>query len=136
MKHIGHWVNSIFVLCAVLLFAGCVQSGPPATLKGKVSVGPLTPVERVPEAGTTPTPIPAIVFTSRSINIYQADGKTLVKKVAFQGDGTYQVELAPGTYVVNTAPEKIERARDLPKTIQLHPGETVELDIDIDTGIR
>jgi hypothetical protein len=46
------------------------------------------------------------------------------------------VELRPGTYVVAMPPEKFEFAKDLPKTVTLISGETVQLDIDIDTGIR
>ena len=33
-------------------------------------------------------------------------------------------------------PGKFEFSKDLPRTITLKPGETVQLDFDIDTGIR
>ncbi len=52
------------------------------------------------------------------------------------GDGTYRVALAPGTYVVDIAPTGRDRARGLPATVAIASGQTVRLDIDIDTGMR
>jgi hypothetical protein len=128
----------VFLGLLISLLAGCSTPAAvaPGILKGKVTVGPLTPVERVPEPGETPSPIPAEVFTSRSVDILKADGRTLVKHVPFQGDGTYQVELPPGTYVVASPAGQFEHARELPKTIVLKSGAVVVLDLDIDTGIR
>ena len=102
-------------------------------ITGKVSIGPLTPVERVGQP--TPT-IAAEVFTSRKLNILQEDGKTLVTSVPFKADGTYRVELPPGTYVLALPRQGLERGRDLPKTVQLAGGQTILLDIEIDTGMR
>jgi hypothetical protein len=102
-------------------------------LTGHVSIGPLRPVERVGEPTLTPPPE---VFTSRSINIFAADGATLVTSVKINPNGTYAVTLPPGNYVVNIARSGIDRARNLPKAVTIASGATVELDIDIDTGIR
>ena len=110
-------------------------TSPPSlgVLEGRVTIGPLVPVER--EGVPTPT-VPPETYTSRSLNIYEADGATLVTNVPFKGDGTYRVELAPGTYVVKLARSGLDRASSLPQTIAIRAGETVQLDIDIDTGIR
>ncbi len=108
-------------------------SGAVGYLAGRVTVGPLQPVERV----GAPSPIPPPeVFTSRSINIFKADGATLVVNVKFNGDGTYRVALPPGVYVVALARTGIDRARELPVTITIENGKTVTLDISIDTGMR
>ncbi len=107
-----------------------------ALLWGKVTVGPLTPVERAPEKGKAPTPIPPQVFTSRSIDILQPNGMTLVQNVPFNGDGTYQVELPPGNYIVKLSGGGMGRAAGLPKMVQLQAGQVEEMDINIDTGIR
>ena len=104
------WVWGVLVF-AFLALVGCSAVGTPsapAVLTGKVSVGPLEPVERAPE------PAESLVVLAPA----------------------KRVELRPGTYVVAMPPEKIEFARDLPKTVTLTSGETVQLDIDIDTGIR
>ena len=104
-----------------------------AVLKGSVSVGPLTPVVR---PDSTPEPVPPEVYTSRAILIYKPNGKTLVQRVQFNPDGTYSVELKPGTYLLDLPPEGIEHSDQLPQTITLEAGETRHFDFDIDTGIR
>ena len=101
-------------------------------LTGHVTIGPLQPVQR---AGPTAPPAPE-VYASRSINIFQADGTTLVVNVRIEADGTYRVALPPGAYVVTLARSGLDRARGLPKTITIESGKTVTLDVDIDTGIR
>ncbi len=102
-------------------------------LTGHVSIGPLTPVERV--GVPSPTPAPE-VYAARSINIFKADGATLVVNVKINSDGTYRVALPPGDYVVALARSGIDRARGLPKPITIEIGKTVQVDVDIDTGIR
>lgn len=120
-----------------LLLAACASTATPEVpvgyLEGRVTIGPLQPVEQV----GVPTPtVPPEVYAARSIDIFQADGTTLVTNVKINSDGTYHVALAPGTYVVDIAPTGIDRSKDLPKTIVIESGQTVRLDIDIDTGIR
>lgn len=48
----------------------------------------------------------------------------------------YSVPLKPGTYVVDIPHPGIGGSRELPATVTLQNGETVRLDISIDTGIR
>jgi hypothetical protein len=113
-----------------------VQSTAPeikGLLIGHVTIGPLTPVVRIDQP--TPT-IPPEVFTSRQLDVYQADGKTWVSSVQFKSDGTYQISLMPGNYVIALPRKGIEHARELPKEIKIEAGQTVIVDIDIDTGMR
>lgn len=116
---------------------GATQTAPPArssgTLTGRVTIGPLRPVERIGEPSPTPPPE---VFAARSINIFAADGATLVTNAKINPDGIYVVTLPPGNYVVNIARTGIDRARNLPKTVTIVSGSIFQLDIDIDTGIR
>jgi len=103
------------------------------TLEGRVTIGPLTPVERV----GVPTPTtPPEAYAARSIDIFLSDGTTQVANVGIGPDGAYRVELAPGTYVVNLASTGIDRGVNLPQTVTIEGGHTLRLDIDIDTGIR
>ncbi len=104
-------------------------------LTGHASIGPLTPVERIGVA--TPTPGP-LVCTSRGLAIYAADGTSLVTSFSFQPDCSYRVALPPGTYVVKLreAQRGIGGSKSLPRTVSIGSGQTVVLDIDIDTGIR
>jgi len=104
------------------------------TLTGRVTIGPLSPGPV--RVGVTPPPIPPEVYAARTIQIFAADGATLVTNVKINPDGTYAVTLPSGNYVVSLARSGIDRARDLPKKITVESGKTVQLDIDIDTGIR
>ena len=124
--------TTLFVLGACAILPGA-KSADPGILQGTVTVGPLQPVEQV----GVPTPtVPPEVYTSRGINIYRQDGKTLVKALHFNPDGTYHVELPPGQYVVKLLSSGIEHAKELPAAIMIKSGETMKLDIAVDTGIR
>ena len=102
-------------------------------LEGNVSIGPLRPAER---AGEPPPLPPPEAYALRSISIFKEDGATLVTSVKINPDGTYRVALPPGTYVVGIGRTGMDRARGLPKTIVIPAGQTVRLDISIDTGMR
>jgi hypothetical protein len=136
MKNLAYLLGVIFILVASQ--SGCspriLPVAPEGILYGKVTVGPLQPVERVGVPSPTPPPE---VFTSRSINIFQADGKTLLRNVHFNANGSYRVNLPPGTYVIDIPHDRgLGFAKNLPKTVSIGSNQMVELDIDIDTGIR
>lgn len=126
-------------LLFTLLLAACATPNdfpPPANaiLTGTVTVGPLGPG---PVQLDAPTPeVPVEVYTSRGLQIFAEDGETLVTEVSFKADGTYQLEITPGTYIVALIPNGLDTADGLPATVTLKPGETTTLDITIDTGIR
>lgn len=101
-------------------------------LSGSVSIGPLSPVER--EGVVEPPPLPE-VYTGRTIVIYEEDGQTEVKRVQVKPDGTYEIILLNGRYVVDIGRSGIDSAAELPKTVQIDGGR-VTSDIEIDTGIR
>jgi hypothetical protein len=114
-------------------FAPCpTGSASMAVIKGKVTVGPICPVERL----NSPCPVPTEAYTSRQIILYAADGITKIKRMNFTADGTYQFEVPPGTYVLNMPQQGIGGSKGLPKTITVISGETSEFDFPIDTGIR
>jgi hypothetical protein len=139
MKRFFNLVTIVMLLILAGVLTVSCQSGTQetATLKGMLTIGPLTPVER---PGVTPT-APPEVFASRKVMVYDDSGKKLVREVAITqvgqtATGSYAVELAPGTYTIDINHLGIDRAAGLPKEITLAAGQTVTLDIDIDTGIR
>lgn len=100
-------------------------------LAGNVTIGPLCPVE------------PCSISRDQIVAAYAArpllittPGGTLVGSVTADPYTGYSISLRPGTYVVDIRKQGIGRSGDLPKTVTIHEGETVRLDIDIDTGIR
>ena len=132
----------LFTFSVLLLLTACAAPSvlstpttpPPAILTGQVTIGPLGPG---PVQLDAPTPaFPPEVYTTRGLQIFAEDGKTLITEVKFKADGTYRLEITPGTYVIVLIPHGIDTAEGLPKTITLKPDETLTLDINIDTGIR
>ena len=124
------------IVLAVLLAAGAGCAGGPAapkgTLQGQVTIGPICPVER-PDQPCLPTPE---TYAARQVLVMRPDGATVVATVSLNQTGYYRVDLDPGTYVVDMNHAGIDRSPDVPRTITLSAGETVTLDISIDTGIR
>ena len=111
---------------------GLSPSSQMGVLKGKVTVGPICPVERVGQ----PCPVPPEAYTSRQVIIYKTDGVTEVAMQNFSADGSYEFALPPGTYIVKTASQGVGGSKDLPQTVIIKSGETVSLNFGIDTGIR
>jgi hypothetical protein len=133
------FIVTVFVLLAAAAVSGCASTGTRADtgiLTGKVTVGPLTPVEHVDVTPTLPDPA---VFTSRHLLLYAADGMTLIEEIPVHAAGyygVYNVTLKPGTYVLGYPQQGVGGARGLPATVVIDAGKTTTLDVDIDTGIR
>jgi hypothetical protein len=126
-----------FLIVCVAVLCGCRVATVPASepmgyLEGRVTIGPLRPTQRAGEQPATPPE----AYAARSINVFAADGATLVSTVKIRPDGTYRVALPPGPYVVDLARSGIDRAKGLPQTVSIVSGQTVRLDVHIDTGLR
>ncbi len=102
------------------------------TLTGKVSVGPICPVE---QAGV-PCITPLSAYTSRGIIIYTNTNHSVVKEVSFKSDGTFETSLPLGTYILELKPSGVDRAEGFPKTITITSNQKTEVNISIDTGVR
>ncbi len=122
-------VITVASLLAVSCSNGPVDSG---TIQGRVTIGPLVPVER---PGVT-YEVPCEVYEARKIVVYKQNGKDLVRELTIDCEGGYQAELRPGFYVIDISRTGIDRSSDVPAEIEIRPLETVVVDIDIDTGIR
>jgi len=126
-----------FILLVVgiisLLLAGCGGGDTqPGILEGTVTIGPIWPVER---PGESP-PIPCEVYEARKVMVYDQKGSKLIKQVDLDCQGCYRVELKHGVYTVDINRIGIDSSSDVPKKVEIRPGETFTLNIDIDTGIR
>ena len=126
-----------FVLFAVviigLVFVGCSGgNSETGTLQGNVTIGPICPVERPGE----PCPVPCETYQARKVMIYDESGTKLVKQVDIDCMGHYRVELQAAEYTVDINRVGIDRSGDVPKKVDIRPGHTIAVNIDIDTGIR
>ncbi|HUT39623.1 MAG TPA: hypothetical protein VMW77_10015 [Methanoregula sp.] len=122
------------IAVAIVLFSGSqpAETGDGnGTLTGKVSIGPLCPVEPC----TVPHDRLVAAYAARPITISTPTG-TVITTVTADPETGYMVSLKPGTYVVDIQHQGIGGSPELPKTVTIRNGETVLLDISIDTGIR
>ena len=118
---------------ACLFLAACADgAGEPGRLEGKVTIGPIVPVERPGETYE----VPCEVYEARKVMVYDHNHDKLVKQVDIDCNGHYSVALQPGEYVVDINRIGIDHSSEVPATVEITSGETVSLDIDIDTGIR
>jgi hypothetical protein len=107
------------------------SGGDPGTLTGTVTIGPLCPVE---PCTVTPDRL-AASYAARTIVISMPGGAVIAEAVPDPYTG-YSFVLKPGTYVVDIRHQGIDRSQELPKTFTIHAGETIRLDVSIDTGLR
>jgi hypothetical protein len=127
------FMPGIMILTVVMVLnCGCIQAGSvTGTLAGNVSIGPLCPVEPC----TISHDRLVAAYESRPITI-STTGGTVVSTVIADPDTGYLVVLKPGTYVVDIPHQGVGGSQELPQTVTIQSGETVRLDISIDTGIR
>ncbi len=124
----------------IILISGCIQQqnqiSEKGFLEGKVTIGPLCPVERFPpDPRCQPT---EETYKAWPIAVYTSDIKTKVTQIEPNLDGTYKIELSAGNYIVDLEKQQPfgMGGRNLPATISINSGRTTSLNIDIDTGIR
>ena len=117
---------------------GCL--GPPQCvpkdgfLEGRVTIGPLCPVERNPP---DPTCQPTTeTYAAWPIAVWTSDKKAIVAQIAPSLNGTYKIALSTGDYVVDFEKQQTFGNNNLPANITINSAEITTLNIDIDTGMR
>ena len=121
------------ILFTLLILSACTAPKEYGVLEGHVTIGPLSPVQREGEAEPVPAPE---VYAARQIVVFNESVSVEVVRIQIDSDGNYRAELPAGEYVVDINHSGIDSAAGLPATVVIEPGSTVQLDIDIDTGIR
>jgi len=124
----------LLLVVAVVLLAGCAQkkNEETGTLQGTVTVGPLCPVE---PCNLAPGAL-AKALEARRVVVFTPDKSSTVKVVDLKSDGSYKTELPTGIYLIDINKIGMDSSFDVPKEITIEKGKTVELDIDVDTGMR
>jgi len=125
------------LLFTVLLFWTCEQHQTQILeigfLEGKVTIGPLCPVETDP-------PDPACQPTQETYNnwpivVWTADKRTKIATIKPDLHGNYKIDLPEGTYLIDLDKQHMF-GKNLPVFIDIKSNEIIILNIDIDTGIR
>jgi hypothetical protein len=103
----------------------------PTGIAGKVTAGPVCPVERIPpDPAYAPKPVRGAVIVVR-----QAAGIE-VARVTTAADGTFFVDLAPGAYMVDPTPVTGLMGTAPRQNSTVVAGAVATVDLEYDTGIR
>lgn len=101
------------------------------TLYGKITIGPLCPVEPCSRV---------FDYSVARVNVYDAASRNKVAQASADSSGYYGFRLGQGNYLVNVTdadgnPFGLAQL-DYTQLITIEKGHVVEMDFDIDTGIR
>jgi hypothetical protein len=122
-----------FALAVALLAAACAEAGPTAVpdtgIKGVVTLGPTCPVEQ-------PGQSPCVAPYAATLAITNADDGKVVARVTSGQDGTFQVTVAPGDYVIAPQPGGDPFPVGQPVAVHVDAGAFTEVGVSYDTGIR
>ena len=137
----------IFIIFGTILSFSC-ENATNITLKtgileGKVTIGPLCPVE---PCNLTPEEIAAI-FEARKVIVYEKSSLKKIIEIQLSAGGEYSISLNSGQYIVdisdangNALPldlsQRPQFGNAIPQEAEIFSDQTTISDFDIDTGIR
>ena len=130
-------ILGLTVLMGLLLSTGCdkMSSQEAGFLEGKISIGPICPVETdPPDPGCLPT---AETYKAYPVAVWTADGERKIIQINPELDGSYRTDLEPGKYLIMLETNKNNiGGSNLPVEVIIISDNITTLNIDIDTGIR
>ncbi len=106
------------------------------TLKGRISIGPLCPVETVPpKSECLPT---EETYKQWQTVVWNRSKTVKICNIHPDMDGNFEVTLSPGKYIVGLETPRSAGGvvTNMPLNITIDTNETVSTTINIDTGIR
>ena len=118
------------------LVVACTAASPAAPtgfVEGHLKI--VTPREVELSDGQAPT-IPPEVYAEYPLIILGPDGKTEMARVTADEHGNFRTALPPGGYVLDVQGRSPGRVRAQPRRFEIVSGQTVRVDMDIDTGVR
>lgn len=137
------FTSVVFVL---MLFSSCQKqteslntkgNSQTGVITGKISIGPLCPVETVPPSpGCQPT---AETYKAWSTAVWSTDKKIKIAVIMPSLDGHYAITLPPNDYVLDfdSMPNTTGiGSSNLPHLFTILANDTITFDVNIDTGIR
>jgi hypothetical protein len=122
----------LFVAFILLTLCSCSAATQPATsgINGKVMIGPISPVEKPGEVNEKPYPDAVILVKDSS-------GNRKIAEVKSDKDGLFNINLAPGTYLlVPQTPKDNILPIGEQQTVEVMANKFTEVTIHYDSGIR
>lgn len=130
-------ILSALAFITFVSFSGCLKkdSAGAGILEGAISIGPLCPVETVPPDSTC---LPTLeTYLAYPVGVFTSDGSGKIADIVPSPDGSYAVQLYPGTYSVRLTKEiDAPASSNLPADVEIQANGITLLNINIDTGIR
>jgi hypothetical protein len=125
----------ISFLAISVIINGCTGQSGKGVLAGKVTIGPICPVEKYPpDPNCQPT---AETYEAWPVWVWNADKSAKVVQIQPEIDGSYKSELPVGIYIIDLGIQNNGiGGSNLPVQIVINSNQTTSLDINIDTGIR
>ena len=126
-------LTACFVVACGDISIGGATPTPPSGIKGTVILGPTCPVSGGTESFN---PVPEACLTPYAAQMVVLDDENkVVAHISSGSDGTFQVDVAPGDYVVTPATTDSYPIAQ-PVSVTVVPGQYVTIQINYDTGIR
>jgi len=121
----------ILTLIAIFILSGCISKKDEklkSGIFGIISLGPITPVEKVGEKNSKPYKTIIIVKSENGLKV--------ITNFSSNDDGSFKVYLKPGSYILepqkSTSPFPILK----PIKVEVIENQFIEVNITFDTGIR
>jgi hypothetical protein len=129
------WSFRFWIILLLISCKGTELSTVKGVIRGKISIGPLCPVETIP-------PRPECLPTAETYKNWQTAVWTLsrdkIAKVVPDSTGNYMITISTGNYIIDFDQPRTTTVgfSNLPHEIHVASGDTTVFDITIDTGIR
>jgi hypothetical protein len=125
--------NAICVCLFVALAVGSANAQSPGFLEGHLKIIASREVEL---ADATPSENAADNYAGYPLIILSRDKQTEVAHVTADEHGNYRMALPPGDYVLDVQNRRRLHIRATPQPFTIAAGQTVSVDVAIDTGVR
>jgi len=124
MKKSIHRLVAAVLMAGIILLASSCTLGQPSYIEGRVTI--------LPAAGEGASP--SLVFSACQVIIYDTQTGQLSHVVGVDSNGNYSTKIRPGNYVVDLyRMGSVGRSLDVPAVVQINSGETLVLNITLDT---
>ncbi len=136
-KYSENILLGLILLTGLLINLGCDKRSTQdaGILEGKISIGPICPVETdPPDPGCLPT---AETYKAYPVSVWTPDGRSKITLLKPSLNGSYTADLDQGNYLIILENSGSDiGSSNLPIDVTIISGKITTLNIEIDTGIR